>query len=83
MSETFSAVSPKLFDKHVRRSIYASIQTPRNVLSDIERDSGTNRKKLENFKKIRNMRKKPRVNCFSTKMLKLQFMYPIKQFEAF
>ena len=37
MSETFSAVWPKFFDRHVRRAFYASIQTIRNHLSDIEK----------------------------------------------
>ena len=50
MSETFSAVPPKLFDRHVRRAFYASIQTLRNLLSDIEKDSGTNRKKSKTSK---------------------------------
>ena len=40
MSETFSAVWPKFIDRHVRRAFYASIQTLRNLLSDIEKTQG-------------------------------------------
>ena len=50
MSEKLSAVPPKLFDGHVRRAFDASIQTLRNLLSDIEKDSGTNRKKSKTSK---------------------------------
>ena len=58
MSEAFSAPWPKFFDRHVRRAFNASTQTLRNLLSDFDRDSGTNRKKIENFKNFRNLRKK-------------------------
>ena len=67
MSEKFSAVPPKFFDRHVRRAFYASIQTLRNRLSEIEKDSGTNRKKFWNFKNFRNMRKKTSGQIFSDK----------------
>ena len=57
MSETFSAIWPKIFDRHVKRAFDASIQTHWNLLNDIEKDSEANRKKIEKFKYFRNMRK--------------------------
>ena len=83
MSEHFSAAWPKFFERHVSTAFNASIQTLRNLLSDLQKDSASTWKKFENFKNSCNMRKTPRVKCFSTRMLNLQSMCPFKQVESF
>ena len=52
MSEQFSAVKPKFFDKHVKTAFWASIQKLWNLLRDFEKDWGTNRKKTQKIQKF-------------------------------